>query len=232
MTFLTGERSARPETWWTRWVRRPEQLWLRQFLFQLHFWLGAAVGVWVLLLSVTGAVLVFRDQLSAVVPMDWLLALHARLLAGARGRELNAAAALSLAVLALTGAAIWWPGRTYWRRSLKIEWRARFPRMSWDAHSALGFWFLPFVAMWGVSGVYLAAPQWFDLLYRLDPADRVVDRALFALTALHFGRFGLVTQVIWAIVGLVPAVLAFTGIFICCRRVIFKKPSNPRTAAS
>jgi hypothetical protein len=28
-------------------------------------------------------------------------------------------------------------------------------------------------------------------------------------------------------VGLAPAVLAFTGVFICCRRIIFHKPSNP-----
>jgi hypothetical protein len=29
--------------------------------------------------------------------------------------------------------------------------------------------------------------------------------------------------------GLVPALLAFTGVFICCRRVFYKKPSNPRS---
>jgi hypothetical protein len=44
---------------------------------------------------------------------------------------------------------------------------------------------------------------------------------------LHFGRFGWFTKAIWSVAGLVPASLAFSGMFVCCRRVIFKKPSNP-----
>jgi uncharacterized iron-regulated membrane protein len=195
--------------------------------FQLHFWIGAAAGAWVLVISLSGSILVFRDQLSPFVRMDWVVALHESLLAGSPGRFVNAFGAFLLVLLTLTGAAIWWPGRTHWRRSLKIEWRASFPRMSWDAHSALGLWFLPFVGVWGASGLYLAAPRFFDFVYRLDPADWIADRVLFMLTSLHFGRFNLATQVMWAAVGLVPAVLAFTGVFICCRRVIFKKPSNP-----
>jgi uncharacterized iron-regulated membrane protein len=183
-------------------------------------------------MSLSGSVLVFRDQLSLVVPIEWLVNLHVSLLGGPSGHFVNALGALSLIVLTLSGAMIWWPGRRHWRRSLKIEWRARFPRITWDTHSALGFWFLPFVGLWSVSGLYLAAPHVFEFLYRLDPADRVADRVLFAMAALHFGRFNLVTQVIWATVGVVPAILAFTGVFICCRRVIFKKPSNPLVATT
>jgi len=82
--------------------------------------------------------------------------------------------------------------------------------------------------MWGVSGLYLSRPQLFDLLYELDPRDRMTDRVLFTLTTLHFGRFSLATQIIWAVIGLVSAVLAFTGVFIGCRRVMFHKPSHPK----
>ena len=62
---------------------------------------------------------------------------------------------------------------------------------------------------------------------RLDPTDRFPDQGLFWLSALHFGRFDSFTKAVWAVVSLVPSVLAFTGTFICCRRVIYKKPSNP-----
>jgi uncharacterized iron-regulated membrane protein len=216
---------------WRRWVERPEQLPFRQFLFQVHLWIGAAAGAWVLVISLTGSVLVFRDQLAEFTWFPWLLRLHTTLLAGAFGQAANAAGAISLFLLCLTGAAIWWPGRAYWRRSLTIQWRARFPRISWDAHSALGFWFLLFVTMWGVSGTYLARPQLFEWLYRVDPSDRVTDPVLFALTSLHFGRFNIATQMIWAMAGVVPAILAFTGVFICCRRVMFQRPSNPKHAA-
>src|SRR5262252_8359129 len=195
--FSVGKESASADSRWTLWVHRPEQLWFRQLLFHVHLWVGAAAAGWVLLMSLTGSVLVFRDQLSALMPIEWLAHVHASLLAGPSGHLVNALGALSLILLTLSGAVIWWPGRKHWRRSLKIEWRARFPRITWDAHSALGFWFLPFVGMWSVSGLYLAVPQFFDVVYRLDPADRVADRVLFAMTALHFGRFNFVTQVIW-----------------------------------
>jgi uncharacterized iron-regulated membrane protein len=184
----------------------------------------------VLVMGVSGSVIVYRNELSSVASIEWLVRLHGTLLAGPPGHVLNGVGAFCLLLLCVTGAVIWWPGRAHWRRSLTIEWSARFPRLNWDAHSAFGFWFLAFVTMWGVSGLYLSQPQLFNVLLRLDPADRVVDRGLFWLTQLHFGRFDAVTQAVWALVGLVPAVLAFTGIFICCRRVIFGRPSNPKTA--
>ena len=60
-----------------------------------------------------------------------------------------------------------------------------------------------------------------------DPADHFTDEGLSWLAQLHFGRFGGFAEALWTLLGLVPAVLAFTGVFICCRRVMYKKPSNP-----
>jgi uncharacterized iron-regulated membrane protein len=104
-----------------------------------------------------------------------------------------------------------------------VSWRSNFARFTWDLHSALGFWCFLFVLLWGLSGFYFAFPDLFAALFFLDPSDK----ALLWLAELHFGRFGWFSEAIWSIVGLVPAVLALTGTFICCRRVIFKKPSNP-----
>lgn len=70
-------------------------------------------------------------------------------------------------------------------------------------------------------------PQVFSIVFVLDPSDRITDKLLLFLSELHFGRFTIFTEVLWAVLGLVPGVLAFTGTFICCRRVIFKKPSKP-----
>jgi uncharacterized iron-regulated membrane protein len=53
----------------------------------------------------------------------------------------------------------------------------------------------------------------------------LTDKALFWPAALQFGRFGWFAEAVWAFVGLVPAVLAFTGVFICCRRAMLGKPS-------
>jgi uncharacterized iron-regulated membrane protein len=199
-------------------------------MFQLHLWMGAAAGVYVLVMSVSGSAIVFRNEFPLAVPIEWLVRLHETWLAGSPGRVINGIGAACLLALALTGAIIWWPGRAHWRRSLTVDWSARFPRLTWDVHSAFGFWFLPFVVIWGVSGLYLSQPQLFDILLHVDPADRFVDRGLSWLTQLHFGRFNRATEVLWAMFGLVPAILAFTGVFICCRRVMFNKPSNPKNA--
>ncbi len=199
-------------------------------MFQLHFWVGAAASAYVFVMSLTGSVIVFRDQLAPFVSVERVVRLHREWLAGSGGLAINAAGAVSLIVLSMTGAIIWWPGRLHWRRSLTIDWRARFPRITWDLHSAVGLWFLPFVAMWGLSGWYLAQPELFDRLRRFDPSDRYLDAVLFALSAVHFGRFNAVTRFAWAVAGVALAALAFSGMFICCRRVIWGRPSGPHSA--
>jgi uncharacterized iron-regulated membrane protein len=109
-----------------------------------------------------------------------------------------------------------------------VNWRARFPRFSWDLHSALGFWFFFFILMWGISGIYFSFPQAFNAVSSfLDPGDKWSDQALFGLSQVHFGRFGSFSQALWAVFGLVPAALAFTGIFLCCHRMIYHRSANP-----
>ncbi len=213
--------------WWKQWLQQPQSLRLHALLFQLHFWIGAVAGMYLTLMSITGSIVVFRNELSQWPLMNWLVKLHTNLLAGSIGRLVNGIGGGSLTLLCLTGAMIWWPGVKHWRRSLQVNWRASFPRINWDLHSAIGFWLFPFVLLWGVTGFYFAFPKAFSILFVLDPADRITDQWLFWLSELHFGRFTRLTEAIWAVLGLVPSVLAFTGTFICCRRVIFKKPSNP-----
>ena len=50
-------------TVWQRWVRQPQKIWLRRALFQVHLSSGIAVGLYILMISVTGSVLVYRNEL-------------------------------------------------------------------------------------------------------------------------------------------------------------------------
>jgi uncharacterized iron-regulated membrane protein len=52
-------------TFWQRWIRQPQTTWLRKATFQVHLWSGIGVGLYVLFVSVTGSVLVFRNELAA-----------------------------------------------------------------------------------------------------------------------------------------------------------------------
>ena len=48
---------------WQRFWRQPQQVWLRRAFFQIHLWLGIAIGLYIVMLSVTGSALVYRIEL-------------------------------------------------------------------------------------------------------------------------------------------------------------------------
>jgi uncharacterized iron-regulated membrane protein len=50
-------------TLWQSWVRQPQKIWVRKALFQVHLWTGVAAGLYILMISVTGSVLVFSNEL-------------------------------------------------------------------------------------------------------------------------------------------------------------------------
>ena len=48
---------------WQRWFRQPQKIWLRRALFQVHLWSGIAIGLYILMISVTGSVLIYSNEL-------------------------------------------------------------------------------------------------------------------------------------------------------------------------
>jgi uncharacterized iron-regulated membrane protein len=84
-----------------------------------------------------------------------MLDLHANLLSGDTGKIVNGWGGFSLAVLCLTGIVIWWPGVSNWRRSLTIPLHSSWKQFNWNLHSAVGFWLLLIVFIFGITGAYL-----------------------------------------------------------------------------
>jgi uncharacterized iron-regulated membrane protein len=290
---------------WKRWKRHPQRLWFRKALFQIHLWTGIGVGVYILLVSISGSLLVYRNELyraatpdpiivaasgtrlspdelkeaairaypgyaitrvflvsnpdqavaigltrgsdtkerlfdpytgrdlgnsiaRAILFLSWLLDLHDNLLFGRTGRLVNGIGALCLLTLALTGAVIWWPGARMWRRSLTPHRNVSWKRFTWDLHSAMGFWSVPFLLLFGITGVYLSYPDPFQAFAdSIEPptADnagfRAVDTVTYWLAYLHFGRFGgWSTKLIWAVLGMAPACLFVSGALMWWIRVV------------
>src|SRR3954452_7821184 len=82
---------TRPQpTAWQRWVERPEKIWMRQLIFQLHLWLRAFLSAYVLFMSLSGSVIVFRNELSPIFSIEWLVRLHEQPLPGDAGHLVNA----------------------------------------------------------------------------------------------------------------------------------------------
>ena len=185
-----------------------------------------------------------RDLGDSVPTGIWLVSklmdLHDNLLAGPSGREVNGGGAVALIVVAATGFVIWWPGSKTWRRSLTLHRGLGWKRFTWHLHSMAGFWSLAFTLVFGVSGVYLAFPEPLqEFADRIEPPTaanagfRVVDRLIYWLAFLHFGRINGIgipcsgpgfcdqaTKAVWAIFGLAPALMFVTGAILWWNRVL------------
>ena len=74
---------------WEQWLHHPERFRVRQTVFQIHLWVGAVVGLYVVLMSVTGSIIVFRDELSRWFSVEWLVHFHENLLSRHTGRVVN-----------------------------------------------------------------------------------------------------------------------------------------------
>ena len=306
---------------WNQWMRAPQTLRVRRAVFQIHLWTGLGIGLYLLMICLTGSVLVYRNEiyrafspepvivagsgesltpetlteaaqrvypdhdvtdvrtgdtpqhaveislrddgetirrlfhpytgedLGDPLPVGyrvsaWMLDLHDNLLGGRTGRKINGIGAFFFIVLAVTGIFVWWPGVRSWRRSLTIDTKANWRRLNWNLHSAFGFWSMPFVLMWGITGVYLAVPEWFqatvdyfDPFDPSNPVDRFGDRVLYWLAYLHFGRLGgrgipgcgrpfcnEMTKAVWAVVALIPPALLVTGVVMWWNRVWRRTP--------
>lgn len=207
---------------------------MRSVAFQLHLWTGLLLALYVIVLSATGSLLVYRAELTrafddpswtwgtplpvGVRGVFWLVDLHDELLLGRENRFVNGIGSVVVTVLLATGMVVWWPGVQSWRRGLTVRWRARWPRLTWDLHSAGGFWLSLLLLNWSLTGIYLSFPSQttalFDVLW--PPADapaiRMVDHAIEWALMFHFGRWSNpVLKAIWFVLGLTPALLGLTG---------------------
>jgi uncharacterized iron-regulated membrane protein len=171
----------------------------------------------------------------------WLVRLHDELLLERpHGGWWNGLFSLVFTLVVLTGLVVWWPGVARWPRSLRISLTSSWRRIVWDIHSMFGFWLFLFMLMWGVSGWYLGMPEPLSALVdrysdpNLEFGERVGDIALSWLTRLHFGRWrdpvwGPWLQAVWAVVGVVPAIMFVTGTLMWWNRVVRRRQTDRYT---
>lgn len=196
---------------WQLWLHHPQRLWLRRMLFQVHMWSGISLGLYLFFISVTGSVLVYRNELyvwamadagagdtgatTSFMLVTKLIELHKEFLAGRTGRTVNGIGAGALLLMVLSGLVLWWPGLVRWRRSVVPRRDVGWKRRVWDLHSVIGIWSCAFMLVFALSGIYLCFPEAIHALAeRLEPTtaenrdSRVLDTVLYWLAFLHFGR--------------------------------------------
>ncbi len=119
----------------------------------------------------TGTVIGVRKENRVIV---WLADLHFYLLAGDTGLKVNGACAGALALLCLTGAIIWFPGRGKLKRSLTLG-KGRW-RVNWGLHNLVGVAACVVLGAVAVTGVYFAFYEAFEkVVYAVAFTPRPVE---------------------------------------------------------
>ncbi|HZP34224.1 MAG TPA: PepSY-associated TM helix domain-containing protein [Candidatus Acidoferrales bacterium] len=90
---------------WEKWIKRPQTVWVRKVLFQIHLWTGIALGLYVFVVCVSGSLAVFNSELySAFLPPPKMVEITGAPLSRA---ELRAAAQRAHPRAAITRINIW-----------------------------------------------------------------------------------------------------------------------------
>lgn len=165
-----------------------------------------------------------------------LATFHADLGGGRAGLRVNGLAALAVILICLTGAIVWWPGTKHWWRGMTVRRHVAWHRLIRDLHGAMGFWLILFVLVWALTGIYFAFPEPFnsltDAFVDAGMSSEAVDDAIAWVVRLHFGRaFGSGAEILWSVVGLLPAALVVTGLMTWWHRVRPSGVLRPRPKA-
>jgi uncharacterized iron-regulated membrane protein len=175
--------------------------------------------------------------------LHWAADLHGNLLFGPAGLEANGVGGFLLSMMCVTGMVVWWPGIANWRRSLTLRRDVGWKRLNWDLHSAIGFWTVLLILMWGLTGAYFVFPDPFragvELFTPINPPQVVTvggpaplrrgvrrppttgQKILRGFSAAHYGTFGgWPVKALWVILGFAPAALFMTGLLMWWNRVL------------
>ncbi len=90
---------------------------------------------------------------------EMVLDLHRNLMMGKAGRQINGAAVLMFCLLLLSGFVLWIPKKwKHLKQSLTIKGGAKFHRLIYDLHNALGFYTMVMLLFMAVTGLYITYP--------------------------------------------------------------------------
>ncbi len=104
---------------------------------------------------------------------------HRDLTLGSQGKTIQGIGGILLTLICVTGMVIWWPGVSRWLRHLYIRRGARPARMTWEAHSAIGFWNSALLLLISFTGACLA----------LQDLAVIGGKSMRTMYRLHSGTF-------------------------------------------
>jgi len=135
-----------------------------RWLLILHRWIGLAASVFLLVASLSGALLIFGQTSSDSAWGRFLatvLQLHVRLLAGSVGEWLVNGATVAVIFIVPTGLLLWWRRPRY-----RVRKRLSRKRFVVDLHNVFGFYSAAFVLLLASTGALLALDEPLSAIFK------------------------------------------------------------------
>lgn len=189
---------------------------------KIHIWLSLPAGILISLICLTGAILVFKDELLAWMgyesikgsPLMWVMKLHRWLMDDTRtwGKVTVGISTLFFVFILISGLTVHWPRK--WKKSrLTVHTRKGKGRLLFDLHTVLGLYAALILLLCALTGL-----MWSFQLYR-DAVAFIFDTEIkkgapvwTIVKAIHFGNFaGIFSKILYFVAALTGASLPVTG---------------------
>src|ERR1700676_4441610 len=63
MAIYTSPATRHGLSAWQQCLQHPKKLWMDRFFFQIYLWVGMMAGLYLLVMSISGSAIVFRNEL-------------------------------------------------------------------------------------------------------------------------------------------------------------------------
>lgn len=194
----------------------------KKYFRNIHVWLSLPAGLLISIICLTGAVLVFKDELLAWMgyesikgsPLMWVMKLHRWLMDDTRtwGKVTIGVSTLFFIFILISGLAVYWPRK--WKKSrLTLHTRKGKNRLLFDLHTVLGLYAALILLICALTGLMWSFQWYRDAIgFLFDTEIKRGAPIWIVIRTLHFGNFaGLFSKILYFIAALVGASLPVTG---------------------
>lgn len=194
----------------------------KKYFRNIHVWLSLPAGLLISIICLTGAILVFKDELLAWMgyesikgsPLMWVMKLHRWLMDDTRtwGKVTVGVSTLFFIFILISGLAVYWPRK--WKKSrLTLHTRKGKNRLLFDLHAVLGLYAALILLICALTGLMWSFQWYRDAIgFLFDTEIKRGAPIWIVIRALHFGNFaGLFSKILYFLAALVGASLPVTG---------------------
>lgn len=202
---------------------------MKKYCKQIHLWLSLPAGVLISIICLTGAVLVFKDELLAWMgyesikgsPLMWVMKLHRWLMDDTRtwGKVLVGVSTLFFVFILISGLTVHLPKK--WKKGSFVVHRSKGnARFLFDLHCVLGIYATIILLACALTGLMWSFHWYRDMVGFLFDAEIKRGAPAWAIVkAIHFGNFGgLTSKILYFVAALIGASLPITGYWIYLKK--------------